>query len=542
MLDDWFDRLFLRRRTGAVTLGVLAFAALLLAVSQAVFEFQRERDAALERLQAVATLVGTGSAGALQHRDAAGATRLLEGLTRDPALRDAMLLDGAGRRIARLSGDRQVALPEAAADTEAWLRSLVQAPRAAARFTTHGTVEVVEPVRVDGLPRGMVYLAADLGQLRRVLAWQLATTLLPGIAMLALVAVLARGVAALQAQLRSRDAELGDHRTTLEARVQARTVVLERTMDSMRLALQAAEAARRAAEGTSAPRAVEAVRRAPRSQASGLEGVRVLLVEDNVVNRDLASKLLAALGCEVSVAGNGAEALEQMQRGRLDVVLMDCQMPVMDGLEATAAWRARERAAGAPRLPIVALTASPMPGDRDACLEAGMDEHLAKPFDAGQLRAALLRLVQAAPTFESALRALPPAAAATGSTGVPSDAGEPVFEPESLSAISALDPDGHRGLVPRIVGLFVQDSARQIELLEAGLRAGDAASAGRAVHSLKSSAANVGGRALSHAAALAERRALAGDLAAVAAQLGALQALRAQTVAALAPLMPPDAA
>ncbi|MCU0758457.1 MAG: response regulator [Steroidobacteraceae bacterium] len=318
------------------------------------------------------------------------------------------------------------------------------------------------------------------------------------------IGTLLDGCEALLARLESRDADLRRRRATLEEQVRARTA---------------------GSEG--APAAMQ--------RADALAGVRVLLVDDNRVNQQLAGGLLASLGCEATLAGNGAEALALMSSQRFDAVLMDCQMPVMDGLAAAAAWRARERESGAPRLPIIALTASALPGDREACLGAGMDEHLAKPFDALGLRDALLRVIQAVPVLDAGARR-------TATRDATADPECPVFEPSALAGIAALDPDGRRGLVPRIVGLFVQDSTRQLELLEAGLRAGDAAAAGRAMHSLKSSAANVGGRALSQAAALAEKRALAGDLAGVAEWLGTLRGLRDGTVAELRPLAPHDAA
>lgn len=140
---------------------------------------------------------------------------------------------------------------------------------------------------------------------------------------------------------------------------------------------------------------------------SPVAGCRVLVAEDNTVNRMLAQAHLKALGCEVVLAADGSEALELVASQPVDVVLMDCRMPVLDGFEATRAIRAREAASaggageadgeaatggGTPRvrpLPIIALTANVMEDDRDACLEAGMDGFLSKPYSRAELLAAL---------------------------------------------------------------------------------------------------------------------------------------------------------
>jgi len=122
---------------------------------------------------------------------------------------------------------------------------------------------------------------------------------------------------------------------------------------------------------------------------------RVLLAEDNPVNQLVARGMLAKLGCDTDVALNGALAVEAMTRTRFDVILMDCQMPVMDGLEATRAIRENESRAGQARTPIVALTANAQPGDREHCLAAGMDDHLGKPVTLERLRTALARVLAA---------------------------------------------------------------------------------------------------------------------------------------------------
>jgi CheY-like chemotaxis protein len=118
-------------------------------------------------------------------------------------------------------------------------------------------------------------------------------------------------------------------------------------------------------------------------------GARVLLVEDNQVNRRLARRILERAGHSVRTATNGIEALEAAAEEAFEAVLMDCQMPVMDGFSAARILRQRERAAGTPPVPILALTAHARESDRERCLEAGMDDVLCKPFEPEQLLAAL---------------------------------------------------------------------------------------------------------------------------------------------------------
>ncbi|MCA3252564.1 MAG: ATP-binding protein [Rubrivivax sp.] len=126
-----------------------------------------------------------------------------------------------------------------------------------------------------------------------------------------------------------------------------------------------------------------------------LQGCRVLVVDDNEVNAVVARSMLELMGATIEAACNGEEALERLAHGHFDVVLMDCQMPVLDGFEATRRWRARERERGGRRLPIVGVTANASPADRAACHDAGMDAHLAKPYRIADL-AATLRQVRSA--------------------------------------------------------------------------------------------------------------------------------------------------
>jgi CheY-like chemotaxis protein len=135
------------------------------------------------------------------------------------------------------------------------------------------------------------------------------------------------------------------------------------------------------------------VESAPETPAAGASAARLagklLLVEDNAINRKVGQAMLRALGLEVIEAENGREAIDRLAREPVDLVLMDCQMPVMDGFATTREIRERERAALAPRTPIVAVTAHALSGDASRCLQAGMDAYLSKPYTRDQLREAI---------------------------------------------------------------------------------------------------------------------------------------------------------
>lgn len=121
--------------------------------------------------------------------------------------------------------------------------------------------------------------------------------------------------------------------------------------------------------------------------ASG--GISVLLVEDNMVNRKLAVLILERIGCQVDIAVNGSEGVEKFRSGTYQAIFMDCQMPVMDGYAATRAIRQLE--AGASHVPIIAVTANAMKGDKEKCLECGMDDYISKPIRPTDLQGAVSR-------------------------------------------------------------------------------------------------------------------------------------------------------
>jgi two-component system, sensor histidine kinase and response regulator len=207
-------------------------------------------------------------------------------------------------------------------------------------------------------------------------------------------------------------------------------------------------------------------------------GPKILLVEDNAVNREVAVGMLESLGCAIDAAENGRLAIEAMNTSAYDAVLMDCQMPVMDGLTATGEIRRREQTSGAARVPIIALTANAMEGDRERCLAAGMDDFLSKPFTQQQLATLLRRWL--------ALRALPEAERRDLSR-------VPLIDSGVLRNIAAL---AKPALLNSMIDLYLQHSPSLIGAIETAAANMQGEALSQAVHTLKSSTSNLGGTRL----------------------------------------------
>ena len=248
---------------------------------------------------------------------------------------------------------------------------------------------------------------------------------------------------------------------------------------------------------------------------------RALLAEDNQVNQVVARNMLKTLGCEFDIVANGEQALQAVQRGGYDIVLMDCQMPVMDGYAATREIRAWERAQGhAPRIPIVALTANALPGDADACRDAGMDDYLAKPYSRRQLCAVLARwlpadLVQITSDTVSTKQPVPlePAAAEVGA----------VLDAKALDRIRALEEPGSASVIEEVIGLYLHESGQQVARLRAALANSDARELGRIAHTFKSASQNVGAIRLSELCLQLERQGKTEELAGAAGLVAAIE-------------------
>ncbi|MDE2370862.1 MAG: response regulator [Burkholderiales bacterium] len=219
---------------------------------------------------------------------------------------------------------------------------------------------------------------------------------------------------------------------------------------------------------------------------------RVLLAEDNSVNRIVAGNMLQALGCSWDIVGNGREAFEAVRRGGYDLVLMDCQMPEMDGYEATRAIRDWEsRQARAARVPIVALTANALVGDAAACLAAGMDDHLAKPYTGRQLGTTMARWLSAE---RVRLRERPSTKRPATPPSAPAPAGEAdaLIDTDALARIRMLDGGGGVSVLAQVIEIFLSELPGHRERLRAELGDGRVAALAEVAHGLKSASFNVG--------------------------------------------------
>jgi PAS domain S-box-containing protein len=235
---------------------------------------------------------------------------------------------------------------------------------------------------------------------------------------------------------------------------------------------------------------------------------RVLLAEDNGVNQVVARNMLKNMGCEFEIVANGQEALAAVRRGGFDLVLMDCQMPVMDGYAATRAIRTWEDNLSEPaHLPVVALTANALVGDAETCLAAGMDDHLAKPYTRKQLAAKLARWLPADRVVHPGGSA---AADAPAAPPPPAEAEEPLLDPAALDNIRSIDEDG--SVLAEVVQMYLDEAPGHLAGLRGALAAGHAGELGVVAHALKSASFNVGAMALGETCRRLERLGKAGEL------------------------------
>jgi signal transduction histidine kinase/CheY-like chemotaxis protein/HPt (histidine-containing phosphotransfer) domain-containing protein len=290
---------------------------------------------------------------------------------------------------------------------------------------------------------------------------------------------------------------------------------------------------------------------------------RILIAEDNPVNREVAGEALRQLGCQVDSADDGQQAIAGWEAARYDVILMDCHMPNMDGIEAAKVIRVREATDGRPRTPILALTANARGEDYERCIAAGMDDYLTKPLTLDELRAALDRWVgrraaPAEPKSDAGPEAEPPIAASeppatdvtvnevepmsNGASSMPETPAAPAESPAATpeaqdektaaAAITAEPPvevgdaldkttidylkslrrgDGP-SVLERAVGMYLESAPTVLEELRRAIAGGDASAVWKIAHSLKSSSASLGAKQLAQHIGDMEGRARQNDL------------------------------
>ncbi|QWR78187.1 response regulator [Candidatus Magnetomonas plexicatena] len=240
-----------------------------------------------------------------------------------------------------------------------------------------------------------------------------------------------------------------------------------------------------------------------------LRGASVLLVEDNEINRELAVEILTEAGLSVDIAVNGVDALEKISQTNYDGILMDCQMPIMDGFECSVQIRKDSRY---DNLPIIAMTANAMEGDRQRCIDHGMNDHVAKPIDVGQLFSTMARWIKPKTNTE-----LKPAIAPTSiSAGIPDIHG--------LNTKGALQRvGGNVKLLRKLLSRFSETQADAVTRIRAALESSDIETATREAHTVKGLAGNIGADALFEISGRVEGMLKANDTAELPQALGTME-------------------
>ncbi|MGD0125895.1 MAG: response regulator [Terriglobia bacterium] len=225
--------------------------------------------------------------------------------------------------------------------------------------------------------------------------------------------------------------------------------------------------------------------------------VRILVAEDNFTNQVVTQALLGKLGFQAHIVTNGAEVIEALQKASWDIVLMDCEMPGMDGYEATRRIRSRQAVTQNPDIPIVALTAHALTGDRERCLQTGMDDYISKPVDPKRLVEVLAKWLVVPEGAGRKIRIDPPPQAA-----------ETIFNKEALIRRLCGDEE----LAHQVVAGFLRDLPGQLSLLKRLIDSGDAEGARRQAHSLKGAAGTVSADAMRTLCSSIQAAATYGDL------------------------------
>jgi CheY-like chemotaxis protein len=251
---------------------------------------------------------------------------------------------------------------------------------------------------------------------------------------------------------------------------------------------------------------------------------KVLLVEDNPVNQEVAIAMLHDLCSQVEVAANGREAVaafsDRNSGSAFDLIFMDCQMPEMDGFAAATEIRRLEASSTAPlrRIPVIALTADAMHGDRERCLAAGMDDYLSKPFSQEQLDAVMRRWLPASSAQETAAQipVPPPHSGASGTD-------RRLLDVQMLDRIRALQRPGAPNILHKVITLYLEDAPKLLAALRDAVALGDCTAMQRTAHTCKSSSANLGALRLAGLCEEMEREARAGNCEQAQVRLGTIE-------------------
>ncbi|HXE94852.1 MAG TPA: response regulator [Dongiaceae bacterium] len=250
-------------------------------------------------------------------------------------------------------------------------------------------------------------------------------------------------------------------------------------------------------------------------QAQAEFDVTILVAEDNLVNQDVARYMLNILGCRVDLAENGRKAVDMAAKTSYDLIFMDCQMPVMDGFTATKLIREREVAESSEQdaglhMPIIALTANAIAGDREQCLAAGMDDYLSKPFNIDQLRAALKRWLSGkdmnVAEFAEKQREAISGPAVDGNS---SDEAGAIFDREGLKVRLG----GNEAYIGKLVASFIRSAAEHLAALGGAVEKGDCTEIRLQAHTIKGAAANIGAGPMQEISLAMETAAKAEELA-----------------------------
>jgi CheY-like chemotaxis protein/HPt (histidine-containing phosphotransfer) domain-containing protein len=232
---------------------------------------------------------------------------------------------------------------------------------------------------------------------------------------------------------------------------------------------------------------------------------RVLVAEDNAINQKVAVKLLERLGYLADVAANGVEAIEALSRIPYAAVLMDVQMPEMDGYEATAEIRRRQEEGQSRRTPIIAMTANAMQGDREKALEVGMDDYVPKPVKADDLEKVLERWISTANEDKASVLE-------AGETFVGQDSGEDPLDRGVLASLRELQEEGEPEILSELIELFLHEVPQQLGTIREAIEKDDAPSVERIAHTLKGSSGNMGAMRMAQNCAELEDGGASGDL------------------------------